>query len=199
MGIPFIGINQINPTRSVKQFLAEQEAKINLPGGLSAGGLLTTLLRTDGVPNTRTRLDHAFTLRANSGRIIGAVYNIDQRQARQIDDEYEIDVNAHGEVADMVGQHLTGRTLAVQRYDLYTDVMEEVFGSSELVMLTDQSRGFRLREAWRAPGGIFTGGQRLYEYSPVWFSDIGRALNAEGDRVVRVNATLTWGIRQRVL
>jgi len=193
LGTPVIGILR-DPRQSASNFLTEQEAKLNLPGGTLSG-----LLRTKGVPNTKTRLDHAFTLRTGKGRIIGAVFKADQRQSRQLDDEYEIDPNAHGEVADIVGQSLTNRTLSVERYDLYTDVMEEVFGDRELSMLTDQSQGFRLREAWRGPGGLFTGGQRLYEYSPVWFEDIGRTLDAHGDRIVRVTATLRWGRRQRVV
>jgi len=183
-----------DPGEVVRDFAHEQEAKLGLPRGTISG-----LINRGGVPRTKARLDHAFTLRSSKGSIIGAVQTFDQKQSRQLDDEYEIDPNAHGEVADIIGQNLTNRTLAVKRVDLYTDVMEEVFGDRELVMLTDQSSGFRLREAWRAPGGIWTGGQRVYEYSPVWFADMGRSLNTDGDRVSRANATLRWGNRQRVL
>ena len=72
-------------------------------------------------------------------------------------------------------------------------------GTTELVTLTDQSQGFQLREVWRSPAAVFSQGRRLYAYSPVWFENLGRKVNAEGDRVVRVNATLRWGGRPRLI
>jgi len=191
--VPLTGALQLDPTQSTQSFLREQENRLNLPTGT-----LTNAVRRGGVPNTRTRMDHGFTLRTSNGRIVGAVFAVDMQQSRALDDEFEIDVNAHGEVADIVGQALTTRTMSVRRFDLYTDIMEEAFGTVELDMLTDQAGGFTLRTAWRSPAGVFAGGTRSYQYSPVWFESLGRSLNAEGDRVVRVDASLRWGRKQRL-
>jgi len=103
------------------------------------------------LPLTTTRLSHALTIRAGPGRVVGAIHTWDHSQSRQIEEVWDMDANAVGYPADIIPQTLRTRTLKIGRYDLYTDTMEEVFGTRELITLTDQYRPFSLREIWRAP------------------------------------------------
>ena len=66
--VPLTGALQLDPTQSTQSFLREQENRLNLPTGT-----LTNAVRRGGVPNTRTRMDHGFTLRTSNGRIVGYV------------------------------------------------------------------------------------------------------------------------------
>lgn len=151
------------------------------------------------LPNTRTRLDHALTIRTGSGRAIGAVKTFSYAQSRSIDEEFEVNAQGSGMPVDLVPQNVTRREIRIERYDLYTKIMEEVFGTSELVVLTDQYRPFVLREIWKGPAGILTGGQRIYQFTGCWFSDLGRTMSTDGNRVVMADATVTWTDRVRVL
>lgn len=206
------------------------------------------------VPNTRTRLSHALTIRAR-GRIIGAIHQWNPAQTRTIDTEYEVEPNAVGMPTELVPQIVDRREIRIARYDTYPEIMEEVFGSSELVVLSDQFRPFSVRETWIGPGinplggagsalggisslagslgltatqnaanaaqaslgnaigaaatskvgsaivsvlGALTADTRVYEYTGCWFSDIGRSIDAKGDRVISVDATLVFLGRRRV-
>jgi hypothetical protein len=115
-----------------------------------------------------------------------------------VEREFEIEPNAVGEVADIVPQIMTEQSLQVARWDLYDKVFEEIFGTGELEMLTDQYRGFRLREVWKSPAAILASRGRLYEYSPCWIERKGRVMETTGDRTVRVNAQFTYARRRPV-
>jgi hypothetical protein len=174
---------------------------------------------------------------------------------REVDTEFEVDPNATGLPVDLVPQTLTRREIRISRYDTYPTLMEEAFGTSELITLCDQFRPFTCREVWRGPGinplgsagsalaglsglagslglsgvanaankanedlsnaigaaasstvgsavvtvlGILTADIRMYEYVGCYFTDLGRQLDAKGDRVVSVDATLVWIGRRRV-
>jgi len=166
--------------------------------GLTRNQLDGLLRGGRGTPNTRARMSHGYTLRTAKGTPIGGVFATQVRQGLTIDTEWEIDVNAHGEPADMITQDLGERTFSIDRWDLNVRIMEEIFGTAELQMLTDQTNGFKLREIFRAPAGILGGGGRQYEYLNCKFTNLGRQQDATGDRVVRVNAELIWFGRRRV-
>lgn len=152
-----------------------------------------------GLPNTRTRLTHALTIRSGNGRVVGAISAFSPSQSRVIEDEFEVDAQASGMPIDVVPQVVNHREIRVRRYDLYNRLMEEAFGTDELIVLADQARPFSVREVWRGPSGVLVGGQRIYEYRGCWFSNIGRELTADGDRTSMADATLTWQGRDRVL
>lgn len=210
------------------------------------------------VPNTRTRLSHALTIRVR-GRIIGAIHSWAPSTSRTVDTEFEVETNSNGMPVDQVPQTVDRREIRIARYDTYPAIMEEVFGTSELITLTDQFQPFTLREVWRGPGinplgsafgaagsalaglsslagplglspvqnaaaaanaelsnalgaagssivgsavvtvlGTLTADTRMYEYLGCYFTDIGRSMDAKGDRVVSVDATITWLSRRRV-
>lgn len=161
----------------------------------------TDLITVERVPRTRTRTSHGLTIRVGGGRVIGAVNALTHSQTRQIDDEWEIDVNGVGQApADMVGQNVTTRSLTISRYDLFVRNMEETFNKTgEIVSLSDQFRPFSLRTTWQSPVGIVLGGRRIYEYIGCWFSDIGRTVRTDDNRIVSVDATITYRVRRRVL
>jgi hypothetical protein len=71
--------------------------------------------------------------------------------ARTVDTEFEMEANSNGMPVDLVPQTVERRELRINRYDTYSVVMEEVFGSSELIVLADQARPFSVREVWRGP------------------------------------------------
>lgn len=154
------------------------------------------------VPNTRTRTTHGLTLRdGRTGRLFGAIHTFSPKQTRAVEEEWEINRDSRGIPVDLIPQNLTSRTIGLSRYDLYTRVMEELFGTTELDILTEQRRPFRMRETWLDPTAIgFLGaGPRIYEYIDCWFTDIGRTLSASDDRIVKVEATLMFRDRKRFI
>lgn len=179
------------------------------------------------VPNTRTRMSHALHVRA-FGRVVGGIFQWDVSQSRTIDREYELGPNEHGLPRDQIPQDISELTIRVSRFDLYTDLMEEVFGNSEFVNLCDQYRPFSLREIWAAPAGgsviaanvagalgvqnplatsalatgfssILNGGTRLYDYLGGFFTTINRRSSSTDDRTVRCDGTLICQVRRRTL
>lgn len=194
MGTPIID-GLLSPGQTFEDFVLEKAQQ----GGWSqdALGALSGAFRSTGqVPGTRVRLSHALTLRVGS-RIFGAAHTFAPSMHRTVDREPEIDANAHGLYAALVPQMMEG-SIRLSRYDLYLTLMEEAVGSRELITLCDQSRGITLRETWRGPAGLFRGGVRAYEYYDCYFEDLGRQMDAKGDRVVSVDATLGFRDRRRV-
>lgn len=182
------------------------------PGG-GAGQALLALAARSGIPaevisaaangarslpGTRARLSHAYALKTSANRTIGAVFRTDHKQIRDATFKYAIDPMNNGRPAALVPGNITDQSLQIARFDLYDEVLEETFTDFEMVMLTDQRRGFKLREIWRAPTNLFNSQGRVYEYRTVYFTDIGRRLDAEGDRTVRVDASLKYLERIRV-
>ena len=138
------------------------------------------------VPNTQTRLSHALKIMAR-GRIVGAVHEWEVGQDREIDTEFEVEANSNGRPVDVVPQALTRREIRVQRYDTYPLIMEEVFGTSELVVLCDQTNPFILREVWLAPG---LGSNLLV----AGVNQLGQSANLSPSVTGALSATLSAGL-----
>lgn len=154
-------------------------------------------------PSTATRTTHALTIHAiGPGRrgIIGAAHALSTTQSRTVEDVFEVQSLGYGRPADVIPQNLTTRTIEIQRYDLFKRSMEQVFGKGawELVDLTDQSHPFTLRTTWGEPGFPGLTRKHVFEYTGCWFTNLGRTMSATDDRIVKVNATLTWTRRYRV-
>lgn len=189
MGSPFLAIPDA---------IGGAERALEQRFGLSTGELAAFFGGPRNVPATRTRLSHAYSLKTATGRTIGGVFRASVQQSRDVEDEFEVDLDAHGEPADQVPQALSQRSFEIARYDLYTEVMEEVFGTREFEILTDQAVGIKLREVWRAPTGFLGSQGRQYEFLVCHFERLGRAVDTVGDRVVSVDASLRWLRRRRV-
>lgn len=147
---------------------------------------------SSGPPTTRARLTHAFKVRVAPGYLVGACTSFQLSQNRNVDDEWEVNAINRGLPNHMTPQVLGGRTVSIERFDLYGEVMEQVWGTRELATIVEQRRPLELREVWLTPSGILTLGQRIYAYTGCYLLDEGRSLGADGDRVSRANVTLKW-------
>lgn len=148
-----------------------------------------------GIPETSTRTSHAVAIRAD-GVTIGQIIQWQPNQARTVTATYEINPATTGEVYEQVPGNLTGLTITVQRYDLYSAKMEEVWGSNfSIQLLTDQTQGLNIQERWTNPDNT----TEVTLYSGCWFTSLGRALSSQDDRIVRVNANLAYTRVRRML
>lgn len=155
------------------------------------------------VPETLVRSSHALTIRAN-GISIGLINGWNPGISRTITPVYQIGTRVNGvntgEPVEKLPGNVTGQTIAVQRYDIYPEKMEEVFGvfdgggRNSLSMLSQQDRPFEVREQWTIPDDQ-GGGTEIIVYTGCWFSNIGKNYRSDGDRIVNVNATLEYVTR----
>jgi hypothetical protein len=100
---------------------------------------------------------------------------------RTVDTEFDVDVSKNGLPVDVVPQALDTREMRISRYDLYLGVFEEVFGTTELVVLTDQVRPVAVREVWRGPSTLLQGLGQSSQF-------LGRLANAATDAGINANA-----------
>lgn len=142
------------------------------------------------VPETSIRTSHAISIYPSVGNVpIGQIQTWAPNQSRTITPAYELKSDTSGNVTENVPGNVTGLTIQVSRYDLFASKMEEVWGSSKsLWMLGNQLNPLEIREKWRGP----TGTVETYLYRGCWFSQLGRNMQAQGDRIVMVNATLNY-------
>lgn len=152
------------------------------------------------LPRTQTRTSHGFLIRVAGGRVIGAAQGVNFSFTRQVDEEYEIDQVSNGTPVDMIPQNLTGRRMSIRRYDLWTQPMEQSFGTGfEYTQISDQRRPFAIQEIWRSPVGILLGGRRVYQYNGCYFASLGREVAVEGSRIIMANAEVVFANRVRVI
>jgi len=140
------------------------------------------------VPYTGIRTSHAISIRVGS-TTIGQIQTWAPNQSRTITPAYELRSETSGEVTENVPGNITGLTIQVSRYDLFTSKMEEVWGTSKaLWMLSSQLIPLTVEEKWRNPNNVV----EKFVYEGCWFSQLGRNMQAQGDRIVLVNATLAY-------
>ena len=147
-------------------------------------------------PQTLVRTSHSLTIRSN-GVSIGLVNGWNPTISRTITPIYEIKTRTSGDPLEKVPGNVTGQTIAVQRYDLYTERMEQAFGTRDLMMLSLQDAPFQVIERWQFPTNV-GGGIEIIRYTGCWFSNIGKNYRSDGDRIVNVNATLEYVTRELV-
>jgi len=163
-------------------------------------------------PVTRVRTSHALTIKAN-GVTIGLINGWNPTQARTVTPIYELGTDDSGNPAEYMPGNITGLQVSVTRYDTYTSRMEEAFGTPDLVMLTRQNQPFDVIERWVLPdeglvvdnlsliaGGVKTNAQiaspfineERFLYTGCWFSNLGRTLRSDDNRIVNTSATLVY-------
>jgi hypothetical protein len=146
------------------------------------------------VPVTTTRTDHAISIRVD-GETIGQIQDWTPQQSRTITATYELKSDTSGEVVENVPGNIGGLTLGVNRFDLYKAKMEEVWGTNfNIQMLTDQTEPFTVQEKWLVPNDS----PEIWIYTGCWFSSLGRNHSAQGDRITKVNASLSYVKKYRV-
>lgn len=164
------------------------------------------------VPETIVRTSHSLTIKAN-GFTVGLINGWNPTIGRTITPVYQIATRGSvdgggfvpsGDPVEKVPGNVTGQTIAVQRYDLYKGRMEVAFGlqfsgvpEQDLMMLSNQLRGFTVDEVWEYPDDQGGGTERV-AYNGCWFSNIGRNYRSDGDRIINVNATLEYTKRRKV-
>lgn len=152
------------------------------------------------VPNTAVRTSHSLTIIRN-GQKIGLINGWNPAQSKTITPIFQIASECNGTVSgdpvEKIPGNVTGQTIAIQRYDLYTSRMEKAFGTDfasggDLLMLTRQDRPFDVEEIWTYPDGTI----EVMWYTGCWFSNIGRNFRSDGDRIINTNATLEYTKKQ---
>lgn len=157
-------------------------------------------------PNTRAQLSHAMVIRTTgaNAKVIGAINEWNPRINRTLTDLYEFGevsgINAGqatgpGQPFEIAPGNVSGMQIDVRRWDLYTEQMESAFGTPGAAMeMLGQLDAVAVREAW-ASNNLPTNYYRAY--AGCWFQDVGRTLDAKGDRTVNVSATIRFTKRTR--
>lgn len=145
-------------------------------------------------PQTSVRTSHAITIKTAGGLTIGMIKQWNPAQNRDITPIYELNVETSGEPLENVPGNLKGLQIRVQRYDLWTNKMEQAFGTAELQQLSEQDRPFMVQEVWRTPTNSVEG----WQYTGCWFSNLGRNYQSDDNRVVLVDATLMYVRKSRL-
>lgn len=152
-------------------------------------------------PTTTAQLSHAMVIRVN-GVTIGALNEWNPRVNRTLTDLYEFGpvtgpfFQNPGEPFEVVPGNIGGLQIDVRRWDLYTQQMEAAFGTSAAaITMLAQFDSLNIREVWKTPGNA---NNYARTYSGVWIQDIGRTIDAKGDRTINVGATLRYTRRDRI-
>jgi len=139
-------------------------------------------------PNTLTRLDHAVTITCN-GMTIGHIQEWSPTQSRGMTPVYELNSASSGTILEHAPGNMSGQTIGVNRYDLYTLRMEKVWGPVfNINLLADQTVGLTIFEGWKNPDGTTL----VNVYEGCWFQQLGRTHSAQGDRITKVNASMVY-------
>jgi len=149
------------------------------------------------VPRTLVRSSHSITIRAR-GETVGLISNWTPGITRTITGIYELRQETSGNPIEKVPGNVAGLTIGVSRYDIYPARMEVAFGTADLMMLSLQDRPFDVIEKWLFPQDQEGGRTETIQYTECWFSNIGRTHTSDGDRIVKVNATLEYVSRELV-
>jgi hypothetical protein len=173
-------------------------------------------------PLTRVRTTHALTIKAN-GTTVGLINGWNTSSSRTITPVFEVGTDDSGNPVENCPGNATGLTINVSRYDAYIRRLEEAFGTPDLTMLTRQNEPFQVIETWALPdiqnysrtinqinAGVapatllekfgtaspFTDQERFI-YEGCWFTNIGRTLRSDDNRIVNVSATIMYTKRQK--
>lgn len=150
--------------------------------------------RFNKIPHVSTRTDHSLSIRV-SGKTIGRIQDWSPQQARVVTPLYEVNSAGSGEIMEQIPGVMSGQTISVTRIDLYRKKMEEAWGAGfDITLLSDQKNPIRIDEHWLNPNGVI----EVWSYLGCWFTSLGRAHSANGDRIVRVNATLAYTSKYKI-
>jgi hypothetical protein len=145
-------------------------------------------------PDTVTRTSHSIRIVVD-GNTIGLINSFSPRQSRTITPIYELNVETSGIPYENVPGNVTGLQIDISRYDLWVARMEQVFGSRDLSMLSNQQSPFTIEERWVRPDNT----EEVWQYVGCWLSNVGRTLRSDDQRIVNVQATVIYLYKQRVV
>jgi len=148
----------------------------------------------DPLKDTVSRLSHSITIRAN-GVTIGAISSLKEDHRQNTKALYGLGTfeqpgsysAVSGEPYEIVPNNIEPISLTISRYDLVVTKLEQAFNTTfDLTILSNQASGIEVVQIERRTDGTTEG----FVWSGCWFESLGRTLNAEGERVIQVEATL---------
>ena len=171
------------------------------PGDVRGNWLLDALFPPEDraatvAPNTSTATSHAIAIKVD-GVLIGRIQSWSPSQSRNVQAAYEINAVTQGDVAENIPSVASGLTIQVTRYDLFDTRMEQAWGDGFDLkeMICNQANPLRITEKWVKPNGEYS----AYVYSGCWFSNMGRQMSVQGDRIISVNATLQYERKRKFI
>jgi hypothetical protein len=145
-------------------------------------------------PNTTTRTSHSLSIIVN-GQRIGLINGWNPQQNRDVNPIYELNVETSGLPLENIPGNVRGLTIGVNRFDVWPSRMEQVFGTVDLSMLSNQQSPFSVQEEWTWPDGTT---KEVWLYEGVYFTSIGRNLRSDDQRFVNVNASLVYIFKRKL-
>jgi hypothetical protein len=148
-------------------------------------------------PASLTKSSHGIQIKVG-GNTIGAIARFaPAAYTRGMTHIFELNPLSSGHPIDVVPGNLGGFTLGVNRYDIWKQPFEQVFGGDISIeeALGNQSNPFEVQQYLWRPDGY----KELTVYRGAWFSSIGREYTNTGDRIVMVTGTLTFVRRDKIL
>ena len=145
-------------------------------------------------PETVSRTSHSMSI-IFDGQRVGLINGWNPQQNRDVNPIYELNVETSGLPLENIPGNVRGLTISINRFDVWTSRMEQVFGSVDLSMLSNQKRPFTVQEEWTYPDGTT---KEVWAYEGCWFTNIGRNLRSDDQRMVNVNASLAYVYKRRL-
>ncbi len=159
---------------------------------------------THRTPYTATRSDHAMTIQCE-GTVIGHIQEWTPQQSLTVTPVYQIGPTKEGipsgSVVENCPGNISGLTIGINRYDLYLDRMETIWGPGFYIeMLTDQFKPFTVTEKWLSITNVAEGttSTEKWQYTGCWFTSLGRTHSAQGDRITKVNASIMYAKKEKI-
>jgi hypothetical protein len=147
-------------------------------------------------PTTKTY--HGKSIVVN-GNIVGRVtsWNPSAAYTRAGTHQFEMSHLTFGRPVDYVPGIITGPTIALTRTEVWFEELDIALGYTPVWNdLADQDRPFEIYEYLFRGTNLY----RVWRYTGCWFQDRNEeAFTAEGDGVVRVNATIAYVSRIRTV
>lgn len=139
-------------------------------------------------PTTIARTSHSLTILGPDGTAIGLIQNWGPNMSRAVTPIYELNADTSGRPVENIPGNLQGLTMNVTRFDIWNRRMEQVFGSVDLYMLSNQKAPFSVRERWVWSDNSI----EIWEYAGCYFTSLGRTISATDQRTVLVNSNITY-------
>lgn len=143
------------------------------------------------VPTTQVRTSHAVAIRSG-GIVVGMIQSWNPNQSLTVTPVYQLNSDSTegtGNVFENVPGNIGGLTVSVNRVDLFTNRMEQAWGTSyDIQMLTDQKASLEITEKWKSPTNEVT----EYLYTGFYFTSLGRTISATDNRIVNVSASASY-------
>ena len=148
-------------------------------------------------PESLVRTSHGIQIKVR-GEVIGAIKSWSpDAYTRGFTHVWELNPLSSGHPIDLVPGNLGGFTVRVDRYDIWKEPFEKVFGGDISLMeaLGNQQRGFECYQYLWHPDSF----KELVVYRNCWFSSISRSYTSDGDRIIVASGTLHFLRRDKIL